>query len=614
MKKLTKKVLPVVLAGVMVFGMAVPSMAATEAETIPVDFVTEWNADGTIKDIDMERYSYYLAAQTALKGAPAFTSDGTVEEVMTSENNLYGTGAEAYGFTSELVWDLEAGGAAGVLHQLYGTWDNYVAKSGVMDQAALVDSITHLADLTKGDTAKYWYVRHGSLDRDTSFANQTLLYAALLQSAEKEGTDVNFKFAYGKGHSGNYDNAEAYAYFTEKTDAVTGDTAVVPANAETTKAIEYTFEKADGTSEKQTVNVYTYHYLAESAINDKYLPESAWDNAKVNIYVPAGATADTPVLYMVDNSGWRSDSYKELLVADGTEVKNYNNVSVSTGYSANGTSQEDLAAMALNDGYIVINAGLRSRADEGYNPNSPVTVADAKAVIMYVRSLGLGADMWISGTSGGGALSVAVAAGGNIDAYADELENIGAVTGYTDEVQGTIAYCPITDLGHADGAYEFTFAKARTMLLAAGYTSDTKETSYVLSESTMTVSPKLAYEWADYVDSLGIVVGGKAITANFDTTTLTGFGTLYDLMKAEIIKSLNEGVAKAGGKDAFLKSLEGKTYATTAGKMGGFYVKAEADDKNASPKTGEASYAALLGIVVAFGAVAIVGTRKRELH
>ena len=33
-----------------------------------------------------------------------------------------------------------------------------------------------------------------------------------------------------------------------------------------------------------------------------------------------------------------------------------------------------------------------------------------------------------------------------------------------------------------------------------------------------------------------------------------------------------------------------------------------------APQTGEASYAALLAVVVAFGAVAVVGTRKRELH
>lgn len=591
-KKIRKRVLPLVFAGILAMssltvfaaegapegatdgapeGGGVMEIAEVPATPIPVDFILEWNDDGTIKDIDMERYAYYVAGGQALKNAPAFTNAGTSEAGM-SENNLFGALDDEYGYVSEIVWDLEAGGEAGVLHAKYGTWADYqaaIAATGTSleQQSKMVDSIAYLAEGT-ADIADYWYVRHGSLDRDTGFANQALLSLAMKSQLGKGIVDINYKFAYGQGHAGNYDNAEAYAYFTDKTDPATGET-VVPAGEAT--PIEFTL--ADGDA-KTTVKVtrYTSTYLPTQT---EAMTDELYANAKVNIYVPEGATAATPVIYMVDNSGWQSDAYSDtLIVSDGTMVSSgwgpMATEAPSEGYAAPGGSQSDLAAKALADGYIVINAGLRCRNDA--NTNSPVTVADAKAVISYVRSLGLGETMWISGTSGGGALSVAIASSGNSADYAAELERIGAVEGKND-VQGTIAYCPITDLGHADGSYEYTYAAARQMLLDAGFTSADEATGFILSESTMTVSPKLAAAWAEYANGLGIAGTDNA----FDTATLTGSGTVYAEMENMVIAALNEGLAAAGDKDAFLAELSTRTYATTGGFMGGFYVDTNAE-------------------------------------
>ena len=611
MKKLTKKVVPVVLAGAMVFGMCVPSMAATVAETetyAPVDFVTEWNADGTIKDIDMERYAYYVAAGQALKNAPAFTNSGTSEEGM-SENNLFGTLDDAYGYVSETVWDLEKGGAAGTLHSKYGSWDTYLqmveanSDYSIAEQVKMVDSIAYLKENDGENIADYWYVRHGSLDRDTSFANQALLSLALKSRLGNGIEKLNYKFAYGKGHSGNYDNPEAYKFFTDYTDPVTDGTAIDTTKLGEATEITYTFDDVE-----KTVNRYTLNYLTKTAA----LTDDQYANAKVNIYVPANATAQTPVIYMVNNSGWQSNDYSDtLIVADGTVIKGFKGESIAEGYSVKGTSQSDLAAMALNDGYIVIDAGLRTR--KASNTNSPVTVADAKAVISYVRTLGLGDTMWISGTSGGGALSCAIGADGMSTDFEKELANIGAVADDS-AIQGVIAYCPITDLGHADGSYEFTYASARQMLLDDGFTSDDAKSGYILSETTMTVSPKLAYEWATYVNGLGFAGTDNA----FDTASLTGSGTVYDEAKAMIIASLNEGVVAAGGKDAFIASISERAYATTGGKMGGFYEvpvtdQPATDTKPTAPKTGN-NMMPLFAVVVAAGAVALASTRKRVVR
>ena len=74
--------------------------------------------------------------------------------------------------------------------------------------------------------------------------------------------------------------------------------------------------------------------------------------------------------------------------------------------------------------------GLRTRMDQETINHSPVTVADAKAVIRYLRhNDGIVGDtdrIFISGTSGGGALSAAIGADGNSSDFYGELYKIGA--------------------------------------------------------------------------------------------------------------------------------------------------------------------------------------------
>ena len=98
-----------------------------------------------------------------------------------------------------------------------------------------------------------------------------------------------------------------------------------------------------------------------------------------------------------------------------------------------------------------------------------------------------------------------------------------------DDVFGVVAYCPITDLGHADGSYEFAYAGARQDLRDSGYTAESG--GYSLSDSTMAVSPELAAYWADYVNGLDI-----GVNASFNKENLAASGTLYDTMKSLIME------------------------------------------------------------------------------
>jgi hypothetical protein len=72
----------------------------------------------------------------------------------------------------------------------------------------MVSPMTYLN--SRADSAPYWYVRHGMVDRDTSFAVEVALYYAILEDPSVK--DANFKLAWMRPHSGNYDVQEAYAW------------------------------------------------------------------------------------------------------------------------------------------------------------------------------------------------------------------------------------------------------------------------------------------------------------------------------------------------------------------------------------------------------------------
>ena len=216
--------------------------------------------------------------------------------------------------------------------------------------------------------------------------------------------------------------------------------------------------------------------LAVTHYTGYYAEKHNSDQQKINIYVPANATKDTAILLQVNNSGWRSNSFPTNTITDGQEL------------SSDGSS---VLALALERGMVVVSYGARSRGDTGadgeYLGHSPATMTDTKAAIRFVRynydvAGGLLAGrgnpdyMVVTGTSGGGALSSVLAASGNSPDYFPSLYEIGAA-GVTyedgayasdpdvgDELFGTIAYCPITDLPMADQAYEWTYNATRAQL------------------------------------------------------------------------------------------------------------------------------------------------------
>ena len=57
-------------------------------------------------------------------------------------------------------------------------------------------------------TAPYWRIRHGAVDRDTALAVPVMLATKLQNS----GRSVDFAAPWGKGHGGDYDPDEFFAW------------------------------------------------------------------------------------------------------------------------------------------------------------------------------------------------------------------------------------------------------------------------------------------------------------------------------------------------------------------------------------------------------------------
>jgi len=262
------------------------------------------------------------------------------------------------------------------------------------------------------------------------------------------------------------------------------------------------------------------------------------EDQKINVYIPENATKSSPIIFYVNNGGWQANTYPTNTIEDG---KDYDGTSNRVG-------------VALKEGYVVVSYGCRSRAngltDGKYLGHSPATMTDTKAAIRYLRynkkalPAGDTEKIIITGTSGGGALSTVIAASGNSEDYFQSLYEIGAAgitknadgtysstQGCGDNILGVIAYCPITDLGHACFAYEWLFQDTRKALYLAGE----MKYDYADEKTVMAASKELSQMYVSYLNGLGLKdEKGNAI----NSSNLKDYIT--NLMKEEIEKTIAE--------------------------------------------------------------------------
>ena len=227
----------------------------------------------------------------------------------------------------------------------------------------------------------------------------------------------------------------------------------------------------------------------------------------LNIYVPIGANEQTPIFLRTYVGGYMASQ-------------------------AQRPKASDASGRALQEGYVVVIPGTRGRNSmqgDIYTGRAPKAILDLKAAIRYLRRFdkqiaGNTERIITDGTSAGGAMSALMGGTGNHPAYRDLLAQMGAADG-RDDVFASVCFCPITDLDHADMAYEWLYSGTRNKEQGA-------------KTDILAVSEELAALFPDYLNSLQLrTTDGELLTAD----------NYPDFIKREIIRSAQ--IAKNAGAD-----------------------------------------------------------------
>jgi hypothetical protein len=249
--------------------------------------------------------------------------------------------------------------------------------------------------------------------------------------------------------------------------------------------------------------VYHFYKVASYVANPV---DVTYQSLNVSVPITIDGTAvdatDAPILFANSVGGYMPSS-----VANKTGI-------TATGMGG-GTSRQGLALAA---GYVVVEPGARGRTlvDSAgvYYGTAPAAIVDLKAAVRYVkfnkgRIPGNVHRIVSSGVSAGGALSSLLGASGDSPLYEPYLREIGAANA-SDAIFATGAWCPITDLEHADMAYEWCWGSNP---LGSGALVDP------------TISKELGTAYADYFASLKLSARGfgRLSTRNLDDYLLKTF-------------------------------------------------------------------------------------------
>ncbi len=206
--------------------------------------------------------------------------------------------------------------------------------------------------------------------------------------------------------------------------------------------------------------------------------------------------------------------------------------------------KENTVVAALAQGYVVASPGARGRtnaANDRYYGKAPAAIVDLKAAVRYLKhndgKMPGDANKIISnGTSAGGALSALLGATGDHPDYFPYLEKLGAADA-SDEIFAVSAYCPITDLEHADMAYEWQFQGIHTYQ-KRGRPEEQHDSLSTLTEEQQKISTDLKKQFPAYVNNLYLKDDNDTrLTLDED-----GNGTFKTWVKSYVIASANKAL------------------------------------------------------------------------
>lgn len=234
------------------------------------------------------------------------------------------------------------------------------------------------------------------------------------------------------------------------------------ASSQSQASYDLTFPAAKGVKESLSLDNRQVTYYAYRDLVYVSHPKNA-EYEKMNIFIPAaylegksvnGYTAQTAPIFLPNQVG----GYMPGKAGDPKDT-----------HGMGGSTSTLL--QALDRGYVVASPAIRGRsttdANGTYVGKAPALIVDYKAAVRYLRHnrkllpAGDTEKIISNGTSAGGALSALLGATGNSPDYEPYLREIGAAP-ERDDIFASMDYCPITDLPHADLAYEWVFHGVNT--------------------------------------------------------------------------------------------------------------------------------------------------------
>lgn len=220
-------------------------------------------------------------------------------------------------------------------------------------------------------------------------------------------------------------------------------------------------------------------------------------------------------------------------------------------YNYWGVKRPNAVFRALQHGYVVAAPAIRGRVqrDEAgkFTGKAPACVVDYKAAVRYLHYFqdelpGDARKIITNGTSAGGALSSLMGATGNHPDYERYLDELGAADA-GDEVFAASCYCPITNLEHADMAYEWQFlgvneAHRKHMQMKEGGRPAFTNVDEELTDTQLRVSREEAELFPAYVNSLGLRDEAGALL----TPDESGKGSFLEYIKSVVLASAQKAI------------------------------------------------------------------------
>lgn len=265
-----------------------------------------------------------------------------------------------------------------------------------------------------------------------------------------------------------------------------------------------------------------------------YIPEDYFNGRRVN-----GYSAQTAPIFLANDVGGYMPGHESRP-----------GIKKLPPYLAPEYSTYDIMSWALMNGCVVVSCGVRGRGmkdPHGKNIGiAPAAITDLKAAVRYLRynSQIIPGDterIISNGTSAGGALSALLGCTGNHPDYIPYLENIGAADA-RDDIFAASCYCPITELDHADMAYEWEFAgiyECRGLKLIPpdgnnGWRS--YAITRTLTAERQELSVRLCVAFPGYINSLDLKdENGRSLALGAD-----GQGSFKEYLANGIVKSAQE--------------------------------------------------------------------------